>query len=151
MQAYEEAVAPFKHELLQTARDREGPQRVLDVGIGAAPNLQYLTSSTGPKARLVAWKAFLLAEMQVLRSVLLQALIRRIGRRGSLVASSQVEGLHVIGVDPNPYMFDYARGRAQAAGLPEDALDLTIGVAESLPFTDASFDTVICTLVRAPF
>lgn len=47
-------------------------------------------------------------------------------------------------------MFDYARSSAQTAGLQEDALDLRVGVAEDLPVEDASFDTVICTLVIFP-
>ena len=89
--------------------------------------------------------------MWLLCSVLLQALISCKGQCWSSFASPQVEGLHVVGVDPNPYMFEYARERARAAGLPEDALDLAIGVAEKLPFSDASFDSVICTLVRDCF
>lgn len=45
MDAYEEAVSPVKAEILQHARNKGGgPQAVLEIGIGAAPNLQYLTS-----------------------------------------------------------------------------------------------------------
>ena len=49
MDAYEEAVAPYKSALLSTARRAEGgAQAVLEIGIGAAPNLSYLTRE-GPQ------------------------------------------------------------------------------------------------------
>lgn len=108
MDAYEEAVMPMKLKLLSGARkEGGGPQSVLEIGIGAGPNLQYLTCST-------------------------------------LIPA---EGLTVTGVDPNPFMFDYARESAEAAGLPSDALELKLGVAEDIPVESGSFDTVICTLV----
>ena len=44
-------------------------------------------------------------------------------------------------------MFEYARASADRAGLPKDQLDLKLAAAEQLPVPDASFDTVICTLV----
>ena len=53
----------------------------------------------------------------------------------------------MTGVDPNPYMFDYARANASLAGLPDDQLRLELAAAEQIPADDASFDTVICTLV----
>lgn len=59
----------------------------------------------------------------------------------------QVDGLRVTGVDPNPYMFDYAKESAQQAGLTADAFELKLGSAEAIPAPEASFDTVICTLV----
>ena len=47
MDAYEEAVTPYKLELLQNARKQEGGQQsVLEIGIGAAPNIQYLTRAS---------------------------------------------------------------------------------------------------------
>ncbi len=47
MDAYEEAVTPFKLDLLRDARfEGGGEQSVLDIGIGAAPNLQYLTRAS---------------------------------------------------------------------------------------------------------
>ena len=47
MDAYEEAVTPFKFELLRDARfEGGGEQSVLEIGIGAAPNLQYLTRAS---------------------------------------------------------------------------------------------------------
>ena len=55
--------------------------------------------------------------------------------------------MQVTGIDPNPYMFEYAQESGRRAGLPPDALDLKIGVADNLPAAEASFDTVICTLV----
>lgn len=47
------------------------------------------------------------------------------------------------GVDPSPKGLDYARESARAMGW--DA-DIRTGVGEALPFADASFDTVVCTL-----
>ena len=55
----------------------------------------------------------------------------------------------MTGIDPNPYMFEYAKQSAKLAGLPADALHLKLGAAESIPAKDASFDTVICTLVSS--
>lgn len=47
MDAYEEAVTPFKSDLLRNARfEGGGDQSVLEIGIGAAPNLQYLTRAS---------------------------------------------------------------------------------------------------------
>ena len=48
MDTYEEAVRPFKQELLNGVR-KAGSQKVLEVGIGAAPNLQYLLN--GPEVQ----------------------------------------------------------------------------------------------------
>ena len=59
----------------------------------------------------------------------------------------QADGLTIMGVDPNPYMFEYARKSAAAAGLAPEALYLKLGVAENIPVESGSFDTVICTLV----
>ena len=58
-----------------------------------------------------------------------------------------MDGLRVTGMDPNPYMFDYAQASAERAGLPNDHLELKLAAAEQIPAPDASFDTVICTLV----
>ncbi len=44
-------------------------------------------------------------------------------------------------------MFGYARANAKIAGLPDDQLRLELAAAEQIPADDASFDTVICTLV----
>lgn len=59
----------------------------------------------------------------------------------------QREGLEVIGVDPNPFMFEYARQKADSFNLGEKAFDLQIGAAEEIPLPDKSVDTIICTLV----
>lgn len=48
MNTCEVAVRPFKEDLLKDAR-QEGPQRVLEVGIGAAPNLSYLVNGAASK------------------------------------------------------------------------------------------------------
>jgi ubiquinone/menaquinone biosynthesis C-methylase UbiE len=49
----------------------------------------------------------------------------------------------VVGIDPNPGMEKLARQRVSAATMP---IRFQIGSAERLPFTDASFDTVVTTL-----
>ena len=58
---------------------------------------------------------------------------RRVGTRGS-----------VVGVDPSPEMVARATGKARRAGV--DATFRT-GIAQALPFEDARFDVVTCTLV----
>jgi ubiquinone/menaquinone biosynthesis C-methylase UbiE len=49
----------------------------------------------------------------------------------------------VVGIDPNPGMLALAAKQAAAAPMP---VELAPGRAESLPFPDASFDTVVSTL-----
>ncbi|MDM7955913.1 MAG: class I SAM-dependent methyltransferase [Blastomonas sp.] len=46
------------------------------------------------------------------------------------------------GVDPSPQLLDTARAKARARGFEAD---FRPGMAESLPFADASFDTVLTT------
>eukprot|EP00898_Chlorokybus_atmophyticus_P007891 jgi/Chlat1/8102/Chrsp75S00604 len=53
--------------------------------------------------------------------------------------------VHLIGVDPNPAMSSYAMKAARKAGLSNIAL--LSGVAERLPLSDRSVDTVIATLL----
>jgi len=51
--------------------------------------------------------------------------------------------LELTGIDLNPGMLAMARRRATESGR---TIDLREGNAEMLPFPDASFDTVVCTL-----
>ena len=51
-----------------------------------------------------------------------------------------------MGLDPNPFMQPLAREACGKAGLDVRQLQLVEGLAESMPFPDASFDTVVCTL-----
>jgi len=53
------------------------------------------------------------------------------------------DGLEVTGVDLTPEMLELARRRTRKLGLE---VDLQLGDAESLPFGDAEFDTVVCEL-----
>ena len=53
------------------------------------------------------------------------------------------QGVRLSGIDLSPAMLEIARKRAEELGV--DA-DLTEGDAQQLPFADASFDTVVCTL-----
>ncbi|MBT2641845.1 class I SAM-dependent methyltransferase [Bacillus sp. ISL-41] len=50
----------------------------------------------------------------------------------------------VVSLEPNPHMLDQARLRAKEAGLP---VEFHQGMAETLPFNDDEFDTVVATLV----
>lgn len=50
----------------------------------------------------------------------------------------------LVGIDPDPVLLRRARRRARKAGFP---VHLEAGDAQALPFADASFDTVVATLV----
>jgi SAM-dependent methyltransferase len=81
---------------------------------------------------------------------------------GGLGATARSMGLDIIGVDPNDYMFDYARDSAVRAelstattssdadthgGHAKVSLRTVHGVAESLPFATGSIDAVVATLM----
>lgn len=53
------------------------------------------------------------------------------------------DGVRLTGIDFSPAMLEIARARAAELGLE---IDLREGDAQVLPFPDASFDTVVCTL-----
>ena len=53
------------------------------------------------------------------------------------------ENVRLTGVELSPRMLDVARRRARELGREAD---LRLGDAQDLPFGDASFDTVVCTL-----
>jgi len=53
------------------------------------------------------------------------------------------DGVRLTGIDFSPAMLDIARTRAAELGRE---IDLREGDAQALPFADASFDTVVCTL-----
>eukprot|EP00892_Ulva_mutabilis_P007416 jgi/Ulvmu1/5046/UM021_0063.1 len=52
----------------------------------------------------------------------------------------------IVGLDPNSYMAGYAVQACQAADCDPTKLSFVEGFAESMPFPEASFDTVVCTL-----
>lgn len=52
-------------------------------------------------------------------------------------------GVRWVGVDPNPQSLGYIREAARQSG---HAVDFRVATAESLPFPDASFDSVASTL-----
>ena len=59
----------------------------------------------------------------------------------------KMEGLDIIGIDPNDRMEGYARDSAARAGIvPRDNLRIVHGVSEALPLADATCDAVVCTL-----
>lgn len=51
----------------------------------------------------------------------------------------------IWGIDPNPYMSTYLEENIQSCGI--NNVKLVEGIAENLPFDDASFDLVVSTLV----
>jgi ubiquinone/menaquinone biosynthesis C-methylase UbiE len=53
------------------------------------------------------------------------------------------QGVRLTGIDLSPPMLEFARKRAGQLGVH---IDLREGDAQDLPFPDASFDTVVCTL-----
>jgi ubiquinone/menaquinone biosynthesis C-methylase UbiE len=58
----------------------------------------------------------------------------------------RVQARRIVGLDPNRFMQPLALQASAAAGLQEGQLQLVEGLAESMPFPDDSFDTVVCTL-----
>jgi SAM-dependent methyltransferase len=54
------------------------------------------------------------------------------------------DGVHWMGVEPNPFMESYLREEADKLRLP---IDIRIGTADTLPVADSSVDVVISTLV----
>ena len=58
--------------------------------------------------------------------------------------------MRILGVDPNPEMFPYAKEAAHQAGLAKDQLQVMDGAAEHLPVASQSQDAVVCTLVSPP-
>jgi len=54
------------------------------------------------------------------------------------------DGVEVIAIEPDPYMLSRAQRRAQELNRP---IELKQAPAEDIPFDDASFDTVVATLV----
>lgn len=61
----------------------------------------------------------------------------------------RAQAIHVTGIDANPEMAPYALESADACRLPRESLTLVQGNVQRLPFSDESFDAVVCTLVRS--
>src|SRR5215218_5387208 len=59
------------------------------------------------------------------------------------MSSQHAEGVRLTGIDLSPPMLEIARKKTDELGV--DA-DLRESDAQELPFPDASFDTVVCTL-----
>ena len=66
-----------------------------------------------------------------------------VGHWGRLLANVLPSGARVFGVDRDPLWVEKAALRAFALGLG-DRFDYRLGIAEKLPFTEASFDLVTC-------
>lgn len=156
MQQYEVAIEPVKTTLFTSLVDKvvaqqegqgPGPIRILEVGVGAAPNLRYLLAASEGRQQQQAASldvdelrsaSLLSSSPAQARPALMQA--------ASLSAHSPLQW-ELVGVDPNPAMQQYARKTADAVGFPQQQLRLEVASAEQLPFADASFDAAVMTLV----
>lgn len=146
MGEHESAVAPIKNQLFDLVwLDNPDTRDVLDLGIGAGPNLKYIQ----PREVCMALDARLGRCFQ-----LFAPSIRLYPRpqactdtRLFLQGSAKV---HVTGLDPNSQMFPYVNAEVERVGLLPDQLDIKQGVAENIPLPDASVDLCISTLVISP-
>jgi demethylmenaquinone methyltransferase / 2-methoxy-6-polyprenyl-1,4-benzoquinol methylase len=83
------------------------------------------------------WRRFLVSRVQVgpTDTVLDVAT----GTAAVAIELTRRTGCHVVGLDQSVEMLDAARRRVEAADLG-DRIELVVGIAERLPFEDASFD-----------
>jgi demethylmenaquinone methyltransferase / 2-methoxy-6-polyprenyl-1,4-benzoquinol methylase len=88
------------------------------------------------------WRRFLVSRVQVgpTDTVLDVAT----GTAAVAIELTRRTGCHVVGLDQSVEMLDAGRGRVEAADLG-DRIELVVGIAERLPFEDASFDGLTCT------
>ena len=62
----------------------------------------------------------------------------------ALIAKEKVPGAELVGIDADPEMLARGREKARAAGAD---IQLDVGMADELPYEDASFDRVLSSLV----
>jgi demethylmenaquinone methyltransferase / 2-methoxy-6-polyprenyl-1,4-benzoquinol methylase len=88
------------------------------------------------------WRRFLVSRVQVgpTDTVLDVAT----GTAAVAIELTRRTGCHVVGLDQSVEMLDAGRGRVEAADLG-DRIELVVGIAERLPFEDASFDGLTST------
>jgi len=83
------------------------------------------------------WRRFLVSRVQVgPKDTVLDVAT---GTAAVAIELTRRTGCHVVGLDQSVEMLDAGRRRVEAAGLG-DRIELVIGIAERLPFEDASFD-----------
>ena len=83
------------------------------------------------------WRRFLVSRMQVgPKDTVLDVAT---GTAAVAIELTRRTGCRVVGLDQSVEMLDAGRRRIEAAGL-EDRIELVAGIAERLPFEDASFD-----------
>ncbi|KAL6754885.1 S-adenosyl-L-methionine-dependent methyltransferase [Haematococcus lacustris] len=156
MQQYEVAIEPVKTTLFTSLVDKvvaqqegqgPGPIRILEVGVGAAPNLRYLlAASEGRQQQQAASLDVDEPRSASMPSSSLAQASPALMQAASPSAHSPLQW-ELVGVDPNPAMQQYARKTADAVGFPQKQLRLEVASAEQLPFADASFDAAVMTLV----
>jgi demethylmenaquinone methyltransferase / 2-methoxy-6-polyprenyl-1,4-benzoquinol methylase len=83
------------------------------------------------------WRRFLVSRVQVgPKDTVLDVAT---GTAAVAIELTRRTGCHVVGLDQSVEMLDAGRRRVEAAGLG-DRIELMFGIAERLPFEDASFD-----------
>jgi demethylmenaquinone methyltransferase/2-methoxy-6-polyprenyl-1,4-benzoquinol methylase len=83
------------------------------------------------------WRRFLVSRVQVgPKDTVLDVAT---GTAAVAIELTRRTGCHVVGLDQSVEMLDAGRRRVEAAGLG-DRIELMFGIAERLPFADASFD-----------
>ena len=126
MAEYETKARPYKAKLFQTLFDSLALQNtndnniptIVEVGMGTFPNAPYYAA----------------------------ALLRNNNKNPQL--QQQLQGLDIVGVDPNNSMFEYAKESATRSGLisTDGGSNISLrnvhGVAEVLPFASNSIDAV---------
>ena len=127
MTEYETKAHPYKTKLFQTLFDSLAIQNkndnnilptIVEVGMGTFPNAPYYAA----------------------------ALLRNNNKNPQL--QQQLQGLDIVGVDPNNSMFEYAKESAARSGLisTDGGSNISLrnvhGVAEVLPFASNSIDAV---------
>uniref|UniRef100_A0A7S3QWU6 Methyltransferase type 11 domain-containing protein n=2 Tax=Dunaliella tertiolecta TaxID=3047 RepID=A0A7S3QWU6_DUNTE len=125
---YESAAHPWKVDLFSKLVQGRPTQRILEVGIGTGPNLKYLAAAHKEQHGQGQQGS---AESELYQGQQL---------------STELQGLEVVGCDPNMAMQPYARQAAVDAGL-SGAVSLLQGSAEELPLESNSFDSAVITLV----
>ncbi|KAF5834256.1 S-adenosyl-L-methionine-dependent methyltransferase [Dunaliella salina] len=128
VEEYESAAHPWKVDLFSRLVKGRPTQRIVEVGVGTGPNFKYLAAAHREQHG---------QEQQVSSE--------RQQKEGQQ-PNAELQGLEIVGCDPNTAMQPYAKQAAVDAGL-NGAVSLLQGRAEELPLESDSFDAAVVTLV----